>query len=546
MICLLIPYYRDKKKARRKEIDLCLQKNLSNSAIDLVVAVCDQPLTVKPNKKLSIINIGRRQKYKDFFELGSAINPDGINILSNADIYFKKEDILQISKIDYTDTVLALSRWDVHKNGPATHHNHKDSQDTWIWKGKINAYGDFELGRAGCDNVIAYELAKNYNVVNPSNTIKTYHVHSSNIRNYTPKDAYPPPYLRVPCCYYNPNPIKRVLHVGLNPSGQSKLGNALKSLGEYRYFDWRKIKDKYGVIGMRERLVDINNKMNPDLVFMQIQTPNVIDQETASLLKGVVVNWTGDVREDISWFKNLAPFVDWTCFTNETDTTVMREESLASWFYQIGFENHIFKPDGTKLADKRTIWNAPDIVFMANHYGDKFPLSQERYSIASRLYHTFKDKFLLCGRGWNIPAVDLVNRMQDEAMVYRSCKIAINANHFIHKRFSSDRIFRIMGSGAFCLTRWYPGIEKDFIDGIHLKTFKNEDELIYLINYYLKNETERIEIAEQGCAHVHENFTWDKNKLKQMHSFPQMKQSYEPPKEGEPMSTKEWMEYLKS
>jgi len=205
MVCLLTPYYRDKKDARRKEIDFCLKKNLSNSSIDQVIAVCDTEIKIPPHRKLAVINIGRRQKYDDFFNIGASINPDGINILANADIYFKKKDIDLISTINYKDTVLALSRWNINTNGSATHHDHKDSQDTWIWKGRLNVNGDYILGRAGCDNVIAYELSKNYNVLNPSCSIKSYHVHTSNVRNYKPKNAYPPPYLRVPVCYFRGN-----------------------------------------------------------------------------------------------------------------------------------------------------------------------------------------------------------------------------------------------------------------------------------------------------------------------------------------------------
>jgi len=544
-VCLIIPYYLDKNRHRRNEINECLfEKNLKNKSISRVIAVCDTEIKLPYDKKLTVINIGRRQKYDDLFRIAESINPEGLNIIANADIFFKKDDIEKLKKIDYTNTVVSLSRWDVLKSGKSVHHSHKDSQDCWIFKGKINVNGNFELGKAGCDNRIAYEIGLNYNIVNPSIDIKSYHLHSSNIRNYKSKDAIPPPYLRVPCCYYSDKKIKKVLHIAL--PGQPELSSMLKSFGEYVYIDWSEELRKTDIVKIQEKIIKISNRFNPDFTFMQIQTADIITPVVASQLKGFVMNWSGDVREDISWMSNLAPYVDATCLSNETDTEYLRREGVGSWFFQIGFEHKIFNPNGPKLTTKNTIWDHPEVVFMANNYGNKFPLSKERRDIAKKLYDTYGPKFLLCGNGWEIPAINLMNQPKKEAMVYRSCKIAINSNHFIHKRFSSDRIFRIMGSGAFCLTRWYPGIEKDFIDGVHLRTFKDEDEMVYLINHYLKNEAERIQITEQGCKLVQDNFRWASSKriIEQIASFPQKKEKMKDKFALTPLTNKEWLEYL--
>jgi Ca2+-binding EF-hand superfamily protein len=54
-----------------------------------------------------------------------------------------------------------------------------------------------------CDNRLAYDIqAHGYNVINPCHTIKTYHLHNSNIRNYLndknePIERIPQPYLLV-------------------------------------------------------------------------------------------------------------------------------------------------------------------------------------------------------------------------------------------------------------------------------------------------------------------------------------------------------------
>ena len=52
----------------------------------------------------------------------------------------------------------------------------------------------------GCDNRIAYELVKNYKVINPCKTIRCHHHHSSNFRTYRAGDlsqTVPEPHVRV-------------------------------------------------------------------------------------------------------------------------------------------------------------------------------------------------------------------------------------------------------------------------------------------------------------------------------------------------------------
>ncbi|WPT11388.1 hypothetical protein PSENEW3n2_00000826 [Picochlorum sp. SENEW3] len=51
------------------------------------------------------------------------------------------------------------------------------------------------LGKPGIDNRLAYELLKaGYQVSNPSKSITSWHVHGTNIRDYSHLDVVPPPY----------------------------------------------------------------------------------------------------------------------------------------------------------------------------------------------------------------------------------------------------------------------------------------------------------------------------------------------------------------
>ena len=501
-VVLYIPYYEDKDKDRDAEIKECLRLNKKNALISHIVLVTDTDIDV--DRSVSYVNLNRRPTYTDIFTLANAINPSGINIIANADIYFDRKSIQKIEEFISPQRCLALTRWDI-VGKDKVFYNRGDSQDVWAFKGAITAKGDFQIGQPGCDNRIAYEIEKyGYEILNPSRTIRTYHLHQSGKRNYTRATQVPPPYKMLPPHHINHVNVEKVLHVALN-AGEPQYGlrRMLSSFGEYKEFDWIK-EEKKGIKHLRDSLIKISEEFNPDLTFVQIQRENVIDPYTASKLKGYVINWTGDVRHPLpQWYIDIGRHIDLTCFTNTTDVQIMTNLGVNAAYLQIGYNEEIFKKQGKKDS-------VPDIVFMGNHYKGHFPLSDFRYEMVMHLQNIYGNDFRVYGKGYE--GEDLNGNKEGESMVYRSCKIAINCSHFDYGRYSSDRILRIMGSGAFCLTKWYPEIEKDYIDGIHLRVFHHYNELPELIDYYLKNEAERKIIAERGHYHALNNHRWGSRK----------------------------------
>lgn len=185
MIRLIYNYYEDKNPYRKKEIDFCLQKNLENSLLNVI-----------------IVETLSKPTYNYFFEkINKLTSSNDINIICNSDIFFDDTIglVLRYLTNQPQKQMFALSRWDWHNPHNIVFFDRADSQDTWIVKGRIdNVMGDFTLGMRGCDNRIAHEFQKSgYIVTNPSKSIKTYHVHNSGVRNYTVSDVIPPPYLTI-------------------------------------------------------------------------------------------------------------------------------------------------------------------------------------------------------------------------------------------------------------------------------------------------------------------------------------------------------------
>ena len=94
-------------------------------------------------------------------------------------------------------------RYDVQKDGkPSVLFGPRaDSQDTWAFLSdtlKTRNFDwkdlDFPFGQAGCDNAINVEmLRKKFLVVNPALSLKTHHLHISEVRTYDPSNVVDKP-----------------------------------------------------------------------------------------------------------------------------------------------------------------------------------------------------------------------------------------------------------------------------------------------------------------------------------------------------------------
>lgn len=202
-IILITQFYISSNINRQKEILECLLKNLNNSLIDAIYLVTEKEYTFREmeidnniNKaKITQINIGKRMKYSDAFDIVERNSLNGYIIISNSDIFFddtltnlyksgssKKKMVYCQLRFEYTDN--DLNKCKIF--GPRG-----DSQDTWIFHSNFNIIKEqrkifnFELGIPACDNHINYIFSiLGYSVHNEPYYIKTYHNHKSDFRTY--------------------------------------------------------------------------------------------------------------------------------------------------------------------------------------------------------------------------------------------------------------------------------------------------------------------------------------------------------------------------
>ena len=257
-----------------------------------------------------------------------------------------------------------------------------------------------------------------------------------------------------------------------------------------------------GAKDVNQEAVRIAREFRPDIIFMQIQSPNIIHIETVKAMKETgawVCNWNGDIRDETpAWMITMAPYIDKTLFSNMRDV----RNVVNGRYLEIGYDPEIYKPDGE-------IGNCREISFFGNNYGgDKFPLSRLRIEMNTMLHKHFGDKYGVYGNSWFNVAGNYNHSQAEESKAYRATKIAINLSHYDEDSYSSDRIYRILGSGAFCLCKAYPNMP--FIDHVHVRTWNSLYDLMVLLRYYLDDhKEERDLIAKQGNEFVKANYTFD-------------------------------------
>ena len=297
----------------------------------------------------------------------------------------------------------------------------------------------------------------------------------------------------------------KLLHIALG-THQKAMIKAFDDHFKAKHYDWTQKQSTPHLIN--EDVLQIANEFMPEVIFMQLQTPDIITPETVKKLSeiGIVINWTGDVRHPIpDWYKQIGREIDLTMFTNTNDVLEFNKQGIPAQFLPIGFDPEINTPQGVRKE-------ISPIVFCGSNYktANPFPLSVYREQMVHTLTSRYKKDFTVFGSGWDRyqPKASFID-IDEEAIVYRSGLIGINLSHFNYGRYYSDRMIKMMGSGIFVLSHHYPSIEEDFTIGKHLDTWKNICELTEKIDYYLNNNEERERIAKLGCQYAHDNFTWN-------------------------------------
>lgn len=150
-----------------------------------------------------------------------------------------------------------------------------------------------------------------------------------------------------------------------------------------------------------------------------------------------------------------------------------------------------------------------DVAFVGNwsRYHAEYP---QRRELVGALRNHYRNRFRVWPRGRQ--AV----RGQDLADLYRTAKVIVGDSCLVPatdgrpiERYWSDRIPETLGRGGFLLHPHVDGLDEQFVDGEHLRTYRTHDELFALVDAYLADGAARAAIAEAGREHVRRHHTYE-------------------------------------
>lgn len=261
-----------------------------------------------------------------------------------------------------------------------------------------------------------------------------------------------------------------------SPDGMRK---GFEQLGFHvEQFNWQAIKFECGVDGMCDRLIGKANMVQPDLIFLHLQNPDTIDVDTAKALQEIAptVNYTFDIRHDISWYKEIGRHIEFTYFGSMEDVNECKAEGINNvGIMQSSCDYDIYKPIGQRIE-------CPEIIFIGNNYVGTnldFPLAQHRQDMIAFLKEKYGDRFGSYGLRQEH---DRFINVHEEVLLINSTKVVISQNNFDREQYTSDRLWRILACGKMPIIHKTKGIEDVTKKLLPFCMWDNFDRLIEVID----------------------------------------------------------------
>lgn len=302
---------------------------------------------------------------------------------------------------------------------------------------------------------------------------------------------------------------------------------------------------EYGKRKMNERLVDIVNKEKPDILFCNLFT-NEIDSKTIKYITKktdtITVNWFSDDQWRFDNFSRYwAPFFDW----------VITTDPLAVGKYHfIGYKNVIksqyaaninlykqkggdFKYDVTFIGSPHTsrrkiindlinnginveCWGSGWKNGRISHESALSVISQSKINLnfteVSTSTMNFKTLIKMIAKVFMRRGINSTYHFFPLSIIFRNI---INFSLPKSRLQIKGRNFEILAAGGFLLTQDAEDLFNFYEYGKEIAVFKNFDELIKKIRYYLDHEDERIHIARAGYERTIKDHTWE-NRFKEI------------------------------
>ncbi|MCF2940167.1 glycosyltransferase [Paenibacillus alkaliterrae] len=259
-------------------------------------------------------------------------------------------------------------------------------------------------------------------------------------------------------------------------------------------FHYDVLLQQFGREKMNAMLLELVRKEKPDALFT-ILSENQLDPATMDEISHRTDTLTFNLCADDHWRLNYtlgwAPHFNWMVTTSADAVPLYRQNGYSNVIHsQWGHNTAIHKKVET---EKRY-----DVSFVGMPHGNRVEILQHLVNAGLRVH--------VWGNGWSTGKVAL----EEMVSIFNQTKINLN----LSRCSSADllqikaRDFEVPACGGFLMTGYNPELRAYYEFGREIETYRDAEELISKINYYLIHEEERERIAAAGCKRAREKHSY--------------------------------------
>jgi hypothetical protein len=248
-------------------------------------------------------------------------------------------------------------------------------------------------------------------------------------------------------------------------------------------------------------VLPLNLANRADVLWCSKSTRHVVSPKVVDAARRVnpalkVVMWDGDVRRTPpDHVTSLGGRIDLLLVGHESDAqasmlTGVGVKKVAPFYH--GIDPACFPPPAGP---------GRGVFFGGSNYlgrDDEYPLSKFRAGLVEAFHRSgivtnVLGNYWSAGKQW-APV--------QESLAYcramQRAAVTLGTNHFDLPRYYTKRLFDSLAAGRLHLTRYVPGMERDFRNHVHLAWFRDVDEALDLARWYLTHDRERERVAAAG------------------------------------------------
>ena len=263
------------------------------------------------------------------------------------------------------------------------------------------------------------------------------------------------------------------------------------------YFDYDRLKQKFGAEKMSEMLREAIYLFSPDILFYfhyEDWISHKVFEEISKELPTKTVIFLADDHWRYGKTKPVWQIFNLICVTDQEGITKRHNEGFHNTLLtQWGCNHHLFR--------NLNLPKQYDVTFVGRSYGKRadFVNALKNQGVDVRTF----------GQGWpnsgRVSQSELIN-------IYNRSKITLNISFASTgtRTQIKGRDFEAVGCGSLLLTRESSGIENYFVPGEEIVTYSDVEDAIKKLKYYLNNEEERVRIAQRGLERLLHEHTMEK------------------------------------